>query len=324
MSVKLSIVIPAKNEEKHIQLCVESLIAQTFPPQDLEIIVVDNASTDGTWEILKRYAESGKINLYRFSGKTIASVRNYGASKGKGNILVFLDSDCVVPKNMIEAGVEILTTHSNVGCVGFKNTQPTQDASWVEKAWSCISSTSKYSGTKYVDWLSSFNLILWKHIFAEVGGFNEAMLTCEDVDFGYKLGKRYKLMISDQITVQHLGESKTLKEFFKREFWRGSSNLKQCFLIKNIKREILSVTIPVAYLVAIFFLIALNGYNLFNPNLQADKLIGLSLIILALPPTLLAFWKTNQKNNIKIILGIILLSFIYLITRGLAVFRAWK
>jgi glycosyltransferase involved in cell wall biosynthesis len=62
----ISIIIPAHNEERHIEKCIESLLAQEY--RDIEIIVVDNGSSDNTSKIVERYVESygGKVRLLRW------------------------------------------------------------------------------------------------------------------------------------------------------------------------------------------------------------------------------------------------------------------
>ncbi|PAV24503.1 hypothetical protein CF392_15895 [Tamilnaduibacter salinus] len=93
-SLMCSIIIPALNEEKHIKECLESITNQTLQRFFYEVIVVDNGSSDATTEIAQEYADEVHINV---KGK-VGAVRNYGAKIAKTDILVFLDSDCVLTK----------------------------------------------------------------------------------------------------------------------------------------------------------------------------------------------------------------------------------
>lgn len=88
----ISVVVPAYNAEATIEACLESLLAQARAPD--EIVVVDDASTDRTAEIIARYPVR-LVRLARNGGPGVA--RNEGAKVASGDILAFTDSDCVAP-----------------------------------------------------------------------------------------------------------------------------------------------------------------------------------------------------------------------------------
>jgi 1,2-diacylglycerol 3-alpha-glucosyltransferase len=92
----VSIIIPALNEEKYIEKTLKSVRRQTYPK--IEVIVVDNGSTDRTGEIAKKYAN--KVIVEEKRGIGIA--RNRGAKEAKGDILLFLDADTEIEKDCVE------------------------------------------------------------------------------------------------------------------------------------------------------------------------------------------------------------------------------
>lgn len=93
----LSIVIPAKNEEKYLPVLLKSIKWQNFPKSDCEIIVADNHSTDRTRDIAKKY------NCRITKGGLPGRGRNLGAKAAKGEILLFLDADTKLPeKNFLK------------------------------------------------------------------------------------------------------------------------------------------------------------------------------------------------------------------------------
>jgi len=96
--MKFSVIIPAYNEEQHIEAAVIALKRQTVPETDFEIIVVDNNSEDSTTEIAKK-AGAHKIVKETKQGTNMA--RQRGAEEGRGEILVFLDADCVPPPDWL-------------------------------------------------------------------------------------------------------------------------------------------------------------------------------------------------------------------------------
>ena len=95
--MKISVVIPAHNEEKHITHCLDSLNNQTRSPD--EIIVVSNSSTDQTEEIVKNYP---KVTLISLNVKGIIPARNKGFDLAKGDIVARCDADTILPRDWIE------------------------------------------------------------------------------------------------------------------------------------------------------------------------------------------------------------------------------
>jgi poly-beta-1,6-N-acetyl-D-glucosamine synthase len=102
-----SIILAARNEEENIELCLRSLIGQSYDPQKYEIIVVDDHSQDNTVSHSTRVAESidlpkiTVVSLKEQSGKSAAMA--YGVSISRGEIILCTDADCLVPKGWIES-----------------------------------------------------------------------------------------------------------------------------------------------------------------------------------------------------------------------------
>jgi len=87
--------VPVYNGAQTVEKCVESLLAQDYPKDRLEIIFVDNQSKDRTLQVLQPYAASGKILLLSETNVLNAyGARNTGIRAAKGDILAFTDSDC--------------------------------------------------------------------------------------------------------------------------------------------------------------------------------------------------------------------------------------
>lgn len=98
-SKKISVVIPAYNEEGFIGAALDALHRQTFPRAEFEIIVVDNVSTDKTSDIAK---ERGADIVVSESNKGTNSARQRGLAEARGEIVAFLDADCIPPSNWLE------------------------------------------------------------------------------------------------------------------------------------------------------------------------------------------------------------------------------
>jgi len=213
----LSIVIPAKNEEKNIGQVLTQLSHIINKKNNIEIIVVDNGSTDKTLEI----ASGFNVQIHTLPDVTVASVRNYGAKIAKGDCIAFLDADCIVDRDWLKS-MKKYFLDPEVGAFGSTPIAP-ENGTWVERNWSLV--RARRQTASEVDWINSSNLIVKRSAFHEISGFSEDLITCEDVDFCYRLiSNKYKIIYDPKIKAIHLGEPKTIKEFIKKEIWRGKNN----------------------------------------------------------------------------------------------------
>lgn len=100
MSDLISVIIPAYNAEKYLSKCIESVIAQTY--EILEIIVVNDGSTDNTEHIAHSYTKDSRVRVFNKKNGGLSDARNYGISESKGKYLFFLDSDDWIDEDTIE------------------------------------------------------------------------------------------------------------------------------------------------------------------------------------------------------------------------------
>ncbi|MHC4269572.1 MAG: glycosyltransferase [Planctomycetota bacterium] len=212
---KVSIIIPLYNCEEYVRSCMQGIFDQTYPSEKYEVIVVDNNSTDKSVDIVKEF----NVTLISLPYGNISKVRNHGASFASGEIMGFVDSDCIIAKDWIRNAMEILKK-SDVGVVGTGYIVPPSGASWVEKAWLVEPKTA----FRYVDFVPSGNFIIKSRVFKEVQGFNENLETCEDADICERITKRgYKIVNSNNIQSIHLRNFKTIYQMFLKEMWYGKT-----------------------------------------------------------------------------------------------------
>ena len=101
MKAKVSVIVPIYNAEIYIDKCIQSIINQTL--KDIEIILVDDGSTDKSVEISNKYAENDKrIKVIKQKNKGASSARNYGISVATGDFITFVDSDDFIEIDMLE------------------------------------------------------------------------------------------------------------------------------------------------------------------------------------------------------------------------------
>lgn len=235
----VSIIVPARNEAEILGDCLAALFSIDYPREKFEVIVIDNGSTDNSVSVAAEKGATVHIN----AGLTIAGMRNYGVKIARGEVVAFVDADVLVRRDWLVSALPVLS-EDGVGCVGCSPEIPDR-AGWVERIWHMQSDSRPARYEK--EWLESMNMLVRKAAFEETGGFNESLITCEDVDFCYRLKRRWKIIYDKSIGAVHYGEAKSLCQLFRKESWRGISNFAGIRSHGLIMRELPSHCISLSY-----------------------------------------------------------------------------
>jgi glycosyltransferase involved in cell wall biosynthesis len=149
----VSIIIPVYNRENVIARNIYSAINQTF--QNIEVICIDNCSTDKTWEMIQLYAKADKrIKIFR-NESNIGPVRNWkkGLEMAEGNYIKYLWSDDVIAPTCVEKMVKILDENMDVGFV-YSCAQIRNDENEIKKTSYILRKTGKYPTNYYIQSIS--------------------------------------------------------------------------------------------------------------------------------------------------------------------------
>ena len=235
----ISFVIPVRNDAIRLQRCLASIVQNAYPRELIEIIVVDNESTDGSAEAARGY---GAVTI-RSAGDSVAAHRNRGARAARGSILAFADSDHEIDRHWVETAVDVLNDPQVAATGSPYLTQPS--ANWVQQ---------QYDGMRIrpvrredVSWLGSGNFAVKRAAFDRIGGFNASLTACEDVDLCNRLRLTGQRVVADPgLRSVHFGDPRTLKALFYGELWRGRDNLKVTFSGPRTLRHLRSAMVPIA------------------------------------------------------------------------------
>lgn len=113
MQAKVSVIIPSYNAAKYIKEAVDSALAQTY--ENIEVVVIDDGSTDNTKKILAPYAEKMRIKYVYESNKGLAGARNAGIKNSQGEYIAFLDADDIFLPEKVEEQVRVLEANRGYG-----------------------------------------------------------------------------------------------------------------------------------------------------------------------------------------------------------------
>ena len=118
--MKYSVIIPVYNVEKYIDRCLKSIISQNY--DDLEIIVIDNGSTDSSGSICDTYAsEYSNISVYHIENHGVGAARNFGLSKARGEFIYFVDSDDYLVGNLFADFADKLVSDLDLAVFSYYN-----------------------------------------------------------------------------------------------------------------------------------------------------------------------------------------------------------
>jgi glycosyltransferase involved in cell wall biosynthesis len=167
----ISVLIPTYNYGQFIAEAIDSILAQEY--DNLEIIVVDDGSTDNTREIVEHYGET--IKYFHKENSGIASTRNYCLAKACGEYIAWLDADDFWLPGKLHAQVKYLEEHLDCQIV-FTKYRHFEDKENQEKKY--------YSDGKILSWFTS--ALMKKEVFAKCGNFDENLIIYEDSEMIYR------------------------------------------------------------------------------------------------------------------------------------------
>lgn len=310
--MQFSVIIPAKNEEANIGRCIDSIVNVDWDRSQYEIIVVDNGSSDRTVAIAR---EKG-AQVYVKPELTISGLRNFGAFNSSGKILAFLDADCAVDRRWLAAASLYLNTTDCVAAFGSPVVVP-DGGTWVQNAWFNV--RGKPDLVIDVDWLESANLLVKREMFVSIGGFNEALVTCEDYDLTQRLKAIGRLVSDFRVRAIHYREPASVLEFIKKEMWRSKSNYTGLFKRKVDLAEIPSLVLPIIYGLCLLTVVFSGLFSVLSQSSYVGIL--LSALFVWQAPMLLIALKKGKKSGFTAIYQLYFLFNAYFFARSLALVR---
>jgi glycosyltransferase involved in cell wall biosynthesis len=220
----VSVIIPTKNSSGTLSLCLNSLINQTY--KNIEIIVVDNHSSDRTKTIATEYT-----NKVFTIGPERSTQINFGAKIASGKYIYRVDSDFVLDLDVIEEAVNVAESN-NYGAIIIHNTSDEKVSFW--------SKLRKMERDLYtLDESKVAARFIRKDVFTSVGGFDPILAFGEDYDLHNRIIENYNVGRISAKEV-HIGEYKSLREVAQKHYYYGKTMV--FFLNKNKMKGLRQLT----------------------------------------------------------------------------------
>lgn len=202
MIPKISIIVPNYNGSCTLAACIQSLLSLDYPKEKLDIIIVDNDSTDSSIETIKTFP----VKLLREKDrKGSYAARNLGVKEATGEIFAFTDADCVVDKQWLINALKYFATEDVGGVAG--KVLGTEPKTLVEEfVTQCKAfDQSSFFNHNYYPFAITANVLYKKDVFDKIGSFENNWISGGDVDFSWRMqiyGKM-KLIYADDCIVYH-------------------------------------------------------------------------------------------------------------------------
>lgn len=300
--MSVSIIIPAHNEAHFITFTVNRLHEVLKDHVPYEVIIVENASTDGTRDALRTLDDVTVIHVDQ--KVTVSMARNIGIAAAQLPIIALVDADVLLTAQWAAELVRQIDQLRQdplqiTGCRYALSESP----SWIEKSWFAH---MRASGTPYIN---SGNLITTQEVVDLVGGFDPGMITGEDVDFCLRAARQgVRLVVNEQFVAHHEGYPRSLLSFFNRELWHGTGDFRNARTFCHSKVAIFSMATTIMVVVSV--LCFLLGYSTTSLALLAIAFLANASAV-----------NSRFKYKFTQYLILIFLHMVYCAARSTAIFR---
>jgi succinoglycan biosynthesis protein ExoA len=195
----ISIVIPVRNESRHISSVLDKILCQNYPVDSYEVLVVDGESDDSTCEVVRGYVEGypDRVRLFSNPKRLSSAARNIGICNARGELILIIDGHCIIDNLDMLSNVEVAFGVMLADCLG--RPQPLEMGDATVLQWSIASCRRSllghhpdshiYSAAGGFVPAISVAVAYRREVFDKVGLFDESFDACEDVELNYRVDR---------------------------------------------------------------------------------------------------------------------------------------
>jgi cellulose synthase/poly-beta-1,6-N-acetylglucosamine synthase-like glycosyltransferase len=218
----VSVIVPVRDGESTIADCLDSILATDYPADRREILVVDNGSTDGTAALI----QTRPVRYLREQKRGVSNARNRGIAESSGEILAFVDADCLVEPQWLTELVRPFQD-PEVGSVAgdLEHAPPTTAAE--RQAARMLGNWQRFAFTSNPAYPITANAAYRRDVLERIGPFDPHMTRAQDVELGLRFQERsgLRLAYAERATARHRHRS-TQRGFFRQQLgWAYGAGL---------------------------------------------------------------------------------------------------
>jgi cellulose synthase/poly-beta-1,6-N-acetylglucosamine synthase-like glycosyltransferase len=218
----VSVIVPVRDGESTIADCLDSILATDYPADRREILVVDNGSSDGTAALI----QARPVRYLREEKRGVSNARNRGIAESRGEILAFVDADCLVEPQWLTELVRPFED-PEVGSVAgdLQHAPPTTAAE--RQAARMLGNWQRFAFTSNPAYPITANAAYRRDVLDRIGAFDPHMTRAQDVELGLRFQERsgLRLAYAERATAHHRHRS-TQRGFFRQQLgWAYGAGL---------------------------------------------------------------------------------------------------
>lgn len=304
---KITVIIPCRNEEQHIEECIESIINSEDNLDLFNIVICDGLSTDKTIQKIENLTE--KFNFIHYIQNTKQTTQyalNLGIKIANSDFILIMGAHCKLKPKYISTGIDILSTNNDIACVGgvveniFENSISRIIGYAMSSSFGVgVGNFRTIDADIFVDTVGT--PIYKSEIFEKVGFFDEELVRNQDDEFNYRVKKaNYKIFLSKNMKMEYFVRAslkKLYKQYYQYGYWKVYVNKKHK-TITTIRQ-----IVPLLFVVFILF----GGLLSFT-----SKIILFLYLSILFFYMILAFIFAYKKSNKPVDIFLIIYSFLIL------------
>ena len=245
----LSVIMPTYNRKDYLEDTIQSVFNQSWKGGNIELIIVDDASTDGTDMYIKSLKNEKIKYIKNKSNQGGAKSRNIGVENSSGEYIAFIDSDTIWYKDKLDKQFPLLLEHPNkiVYCKYLK-----QDANkWILEPY-VIKNGKVFDDLIYQNFVDTPSAIMKKNLFLSVNGFDNNLPRFQDWDLFLRLSQKYEFICVDEplfnsltlegsITTNHKARLEALNIIFEKNkaFIVSDKSILERFIFKLVNANLI-------------------------------------------------------------------------------------
>ena len=306
--MKVSIIITARNEEKYLPMLFEDIQNQTYPLQNIEVVLMDSNSTDNTRKLMEEFKKNNEtlsVQIVTNERQIQAAGFNEGVKHATGDVILKIDAHSRIPEDFVQKNVDEILAGAYV-CGGNRPTVVDSDSDFsktlhiVEESalGSSIANYRKSNVKRKVN--SIFHGMYRKEVFEKVGLADERLLRTEDNEFHYRVRKAgYDIIFNPEIeSYQYIRPTftKMIQQKFANGYWIGLTShvCRDCLSLFHFGPGVFVATLlilmmltPISFTplltVVVLYLLAVLGLSIFEISKQKfnPTLLLIPLVMIA-------------------------------------------